>query len=612
VLVLLPGGRALASGHRDGSVKLWDSVTGANRGTLGKHAGEIRALASTADGRTLASGSWDGTVKLWDVAARKEKGSFLTQGGKPIASLVLAPEGQTLAVVDTSRSVQLFEGGTGRARLLSFRQPVLALAVAFRGDGKVLAIGGASRDARNPQRYTGKVVLWDLGRFQEGGAWTTAADVAVTRLAFAPDGNTLAVVGSETLLELWDPATGRRRASCRWYGDLVSALAFAPGGKTLAVGRQDRTVQLWDTAGGQLRAILRGHVQEIAALAFSLDGRTLVTASKAARQTRSTTGEVRRWTACRERATLVLHYDPVLSLTLGPRGRTLTSAGTDGTVRRLNLVTGREQAGLRAWHSATIFSIAASRDGKWLASGSYDQLTRVWNATTGRLLASLKDRTGHSHAVAFSPDGRVVATGSCDRTITLHDVATKKLLATLSAGTAQVMAVAFSPDGKTLASGGGTNDPKVSTSWSDGQVKLWDVARRTERALLRGHTSLVRCLAFSPDSQLLATGGVDQTVKLWEVSTGRLLTTVPGHTGSVHALAFTPDGKGLASAGGEGLGGGEIKLWDVATHREVASLRGHNSLVTAVAFTPDGRQLVSGDAEGTIKTWDMSEIAFPD
>jgi RNA polymerase sigma factor (sigma-70 family) len=108
-------------------------------------------------------------------------------------------------------------------------------------------------------------------------------------------------------------------------------------------------------------------------------------------------------------------------------------------------------------------------------------------------------------------------------------------------------------------------------------------------------------LAFAPDSKTLATGGYE-CVHIWDAATGQTVRSLPMPGGLVRPLAFAPNGQMLA-AGGLGPA---IRLWDVGTGAVVREIRGYGGKVVSLVFSPDGRTLVSGTTDGTVRLWDVA------
>ena len=222
---------------------------------------------------------------------------------------------------------------------------------------------------------------------------------------------------------------------------------------------------------------------------------------------------------------------------------------------------------------------------------------RVLDAASTRQVAQFG--RGWINDLEWSPDGTTLAVATSAGVWLYSDTQAAPRL--LDGHTRPVSSVTFSHDGERLVSGG----------W-DGTVRVWEVARGEELAVLTGAMGDINSVAVSADGSLIAGAGFDYRIWLWAVDgddIGSVSATVEGYSGSVESLAFSPDGRTLASGGRDNM----VWLWGVAyedgaiTAEKHATLEGHEGWVNDLIFTRDGETLISGSRDGDIRLWDVEQ-----
>lgn len=443
-------------------------------------------------------------------------------------------------------------------------------------------------------------------------------------LKLSPDGQTLAAVGPDHSIWLWNVATQRQQLRLKPSGGQLKALAFSPAGQQLATASQNGLLTLWATSKNPAPLAEQAAAVTPATLAFAPNGKQLALGG--------TDGSVWLWEPATNTKPVILgeHTHPITALAFSPNGQWLAS-GSAGDGANLWQLAGNKKPRNLNNEAEVITAVAFSSDNQHVLTGSQDGKIKIW-ALTGQQEALVRKQNGAVTALACAPDSTVFATGSSDHKVRLWEMQTE--YARLRQGhTTPVVDLAFSRDGQRLI-----------TSSQDHSIKLWDLAAAPLllAGKLPGQSALI---ALAPDGRWLATVNATQAPQLWDTTTGKLLGTMSGagHTETVRAVVFSRDGKWLATGGADntvllwdpaarrliaklpqadavealafsahqqwlaiGSNDGSVKLWDVAQNRELMTFKSAEATVTSVAFSADDRYLATGDEQGKVRLWELA------
>lgn len=490
-----PDGTRVVSGSRDKTIKIWNTLAGAQMATL-----RGSSVAVSPDGTRLASASGNKTVTIWDARLGAELIS-LTGHEDRINAVTFSPDGKKIVSGSEDKTIKLWDAHSGKEVKTLRGHDCGVTTVAFSPDGTRIAssVGAFGLEGGS---HRGIIKLWDAATGNDV-ATLRGHDVFVNSVAFSPDGTRIVSGAEDNNVKLWNAASGGEIATLTGHNFLSTVAVFSPDGKRIATGSGDMTVKLWDVQGLNLVTTLHGHQEGIHSIAFSPDGMRI--ASGASDST------LRLWDSKSGAMALTLTGHPglVRSIAFGPNGAWIVSAASDNRVKFWDARLSLETLTLTG-HTRGVTSAVISPDGTMIASASHDKTIKVWDAIDGAELATLSGHELSVNSVAFSPDSTRIASGSDDRTIKLWDASKGTELATLRGHEFCVNSVSFSPDGTRLASGSG-----------DKIIKVWDVKSATELTTIPGHESGVVSVAYSRDGKHLYSKDMKERTLKWDAATNR-------------------------------------------------------------------------------------------
>jgi WD40 repeat protein len=599
-----PDGRWIGTASLDKTARLWDATTGKevrrwtmkagvvgvafrpdNQRLLTVGDGIRHTFTRTPDGidhASQASGdeAEEAAARVWDVATGEEKESLRWPAGQRsnVRTARYSTDGTRIItagfygvgrIEDTSP--RIWDAATGKP-LLTLKTPSEEWAsiagAEFSVDGQQLLTFSDDRGSRVAR-------IWDAVLGKELMS-LRGHEGELRWAAFSPDGRHVVTAATDTTVRIWAAGTGKEYDSLLRSWHHLSGAALTPDGRRLVVcpypfsnGGQ-AVAEVWDVGADQPRAVLAGHAWNIRVISTDAAGERVLTYGQ--------DGTARIWdTATGKETGRLKGFDVPLNLITPDSPAWLNRAQLSPDGRHAVTAQGLLRPPMQVWDAATgqelpqlfrekdgdaIRDLTFSEDGK-LAFTRFEPKNEagqivagasrgaIWDAQTGRLIASLPSFFGEHHIWSyeeptFSRDGHWLLTATANQA-RIWESASGKEVAQLKGEGCNLLQADFSHDGR-----------RVVTALTDGTARVWDVASARQLLVLKGHEGYVRSAAYSPDGRRIVTGGDDRTARLWDAETGKEVATLRGHISSVKEVRFAGDGHWLFTRSDT-----EARLWPV-------------------------------------------------
>jgi serine/threonine protein kinase/WD40 repeat protein len=432
-----------------------------------------------------------------------------------------------------------------------------------------------------------------------------AVDKTVERLAFCSARPQIAFICGDGSVRLWnyeaDPSSAESQTILAASGYEHDSVALSACGRYLAAVDGDGSISVWDTSATLMIAHLDLDDFRPRFLAF-LANQTMLVALNAEGQCRSwefqdggfkprgTMDTMRRWQAA----------------VAGPDSHSITLLSSSGEVVVWDVATGDRQSieGFSPGRSQPPITIQWDTQGKRLAVGQRSETVDVWSEGHA-VPRSLGGHHGTVRALAFHPQENLLSTsGSRDSAMKLWDMTTGDLIALLHEPLNGSVTASFSEDGRFLAAAG-----------RDRVIWLWEFVGPKSFRRWAAHEDVVTQVAINPAGTLIASGSADGSITLWPSDTPdeptllapRVHDREQFRTDACAGLMFSSDGKLIASR----LRNSSIRVWDVESHELVASIDSERNMRSGgAAFLPNSHEIVRS-SNNVIERWNLHAESDP-
>ncbi|CAL9207862.1 unnamed protein product [Musa hybrid cultivar] len=613
---------SIASGHADGSIRLWDYEKATCEATLNGHKSAVTALRYNHLSSLLASGGKDCDVILWDVVG--EAGLFRLRGHRDqVTDLVFLDSGKKLVTCSKDKFIRVWDLEMQHCIQIVSGHHSEVWSLDVDQKERFLVSGSADTELRFYQIRTNAEMVeneskWEI--LKQFGEIQRQNKDRVATLRFNKSGSLLACQVAGKSVEIYrvlDDVESMRKAKRRLHRKKEKVMA-----KAMVVDNEN---------GGFVDSLSSQELQH-PTVAVSDVFKLL--------QTLRASKKICSIAFCPNVPKVGL---ATLSLSLNNNMLETHLIDTDKISKLYSI----ELHG----HRSDIRSVTLSSDNDLLMSTSHNAV-KIWNPSTGVCLRTIE--SGYGLCSSFVPGNRYALVGTKSGTLEILDVGSGSSIEVIEAHAGSIRSIVPIPDENGSVSSCGfvtgsadhdvkfweyqllqkpVNDSKqltvtnvrtlkmnddvlavcispnskhLAVSLLDCTIKVFFVDSLKFFLSLYGHKLPVLCMDISSDGDLIVSGSADKNLKIWGLDFGDCHKSIFAHADSVMDVKFVRNTHYMFSVGKDRL----VKYWDADKFELLLTLEGHHAEVWCLAVSNRGDFIVTGSHDRSIRRWDRTEEPF--
>lgn len=521
----------LATGDKNGDIRVWEFRTGKEIALLHGHTAQITCLSFSHDSKYLASSSDDKTAREWDIASGAELYVF-DKHNLEVTSVRYSQDDKQIytaskdfkVIIWDAKSGEIIQVLTGSARINDMD---------LSSDGKWLATG----------LQNSSVEIWDTTTGKKISTLRDSSQVTPIRsVVFTPKGRMIVTSAEDGLIRFWSVGKGdlMNTYSLSEYNsgttskeNLIIDLIFSQNGTRLFGLTDDESLLVYTEETHQLEIAQSLPWKDIGKIAISPENDVLLfeAGKDSVFQYSLSSGKVtNKYSAKIPNGNIFFKDGSYFFLAVGSDLYTYNLRSDQPLTQFVAIP---QDGYLKLIQDDTILAVSLTRG------------IQLWSVSNGFGIEASINRFNDYCQSIFQENESYMASGSVNGVFTNENV--YQALCKIPANPRRNDET-ISADEKTFAFG-----------LDNGKVELWTIGNEAQSSLISASKSEVNAVALSPDGKLLATGGADNLIQIWDTSNLELLMTLDHQHDKINDLEFSQAGNLLVSSSSDG----SVIIWGI-------------------------------------------------